>query len=80
MLPMLFAEVLRTYAIAAPGSDMTPFRAREMIKIIMMKNSELGSQLHEMVEKKTLLLDDHLILREAQSWMERKVTSDLGSK
>ncbi len=79
-LPMLFAELSRTYSIATPGYDLMPIHARDMIKIIMSENKELGHQLHEMVEMKTLLLDDHLILREAQSWMERKKTSDLGSK
>ncbi len=77
---MLYVKVLKTYAIAAPGASMAPFHAREMIKIIMSKNHELGSELHEMAEKKMLLLDDRLVLKEAQSWMDRKATSFLGSR
>ncbi len=59
---------------------MAPFHACEMIQIIMLRNKELGSELHDLVVKKMLLLDDHLILKEAQSWLERKATSNLGSR
>ncbi len=30
-LPLLYATVFKTYAIAAPGANMKPFRAQEMI-------------------------------------------------
>ncbi len=38
----------------------------------MLRNHELGPTLHELVIKKTIELDDRQILKEAQSWMERK--------
>ncbi len=80
MLLMLYAEVLKSYARTAPGAKLGPLYAHEMIRIIMLRNHELGSALHELVMKKTIELDDRQILKEAQSWMERKATSNLGSQ
>ncbi len=80
MLPMLYAEVLKSIATTAPGAKLGLLRVHEMIQIIMLRNHELGSALHELVMKKTIELDDRQILKEAQSWMERKAMSNLGSQ
>ncbi len=76
----LYAEVLKTYSIILPRAEMTPFRACELIRIIMLRNQELGAELYDMVEHNILELDEWKILKEAQAWIERKATSYLGSR
>ncbi len=46
----------------------------------MLKNQELGVELHDRVKRNKLELDDWKILKEAQAWIERKATSYLGSR
>ncbi len=38
ILPALYAEVLKTYSIILPRAEMAPFRARELIRIILLRN------------------------------------------
>ncbi|MCP3686361.1 MAG: hypothetical protein GY861_27270 [bacterium] len=54
--------------MVSPETDLSAVRAREMLKIIL----ELGAYLQEQVDKRSIRLDDHAILKEAEAWMERR--------
>ncbi len=43
-----------------------------MLKIILERDVELGAYLQDQVDKRSIRLDDHAILKEAEAWMERR--------
>ncbi len=41
-----------------------------MLKINLERDVELGAYLQEQVDKRSIQLDDHAILKEAEAWMD----------
>ncbi len=56
----------------SPKVDLRGIRAHEMLKIILERDSELGAYLQEQVDKKSLQLDDHAVMKEAEAWLDQK--------
>ncbi len=58
--------------MVSPEGDLRAVRAREMLKIILERNHDLGAYLQEQIDKRSIQLDDHAILKEAETWMDRR--------
>ncbi len=71
-LDKLYADIKSAWLMVSPETDLSAVRAREMLKIILEKDVELGAYLQEQVNKRCIQLDDHAILKEAEAWIDRR--------
>ncbi len=79
-LDKLYADIKQAWVMICPGLDLKDIKARKMLKVIQEMDRQLGVYLQEQVDKKVLQLDDHVIMKEAEDWLDRKALVHSGSQ
>ncbi|MCP3683880.1 MAG: hypothetical protein GY861_14445, partial [bacterium] len=79
-LDKLYANIKSVWLTISPEVDLSAVRAWEMLKIILERDVELGAYLQEQVDKRSIQLNDHAILKEAEAWMDQKSIVTFGYK
>ncbi len=78
-LHKLYADIKFAWLVISPEVDLMNVRAREMLRIITEKNFRLGIYLQEQTDRRFIQLDDHIILKEAEAWLDREALVQSGS-
>ncbi len=70
-LDKLYSDIKLAWLRISPEVDMMKVCARQMIKLITERNFKLGAYLQEQVDRKLLQLNDYVIFKESEAWLDR---------
>ncbi len=78
-LGKLYADIKFAWLVLSPEVDLKNVKAREMLRIITEKNYKLGIYLQQQIDRRFIQPDDHVILKEAEAWLDWEALVQSGS-